>query len=451
VDYESADGTATAGDDYTAISDTLTFAPGDTSGTFTVTILEDTIDETDEDLTVTLSNPVSGTLGSPDSAILTITDNDAAPSVAFSNADYSVNEGDGTATMTVTLSNPSVFTVTVDYETADGTATDGEDYTAVTGTLTFAPGSTDSTFDVTILEDTTDEADETVIMTLTNAISGTVGTPNPATLTIVDNDGEPTINFPTPNFEVGEADGTATLTVTLSNPSDFPITVDYETGDGTATAGDDYVAASGTLTFTPGVTTTTFTVDIINDSLDENDETVLLTLTNPSAFELGNGTATLTIEDDDAAPSVVLDDVQVAEGDSGTTPMTFEVTLSAISGLTVTVDYDTANGTATAGSDYTAASGTLVIPAGQLTGTVTVDVIGDMDFEPDETLLLNLSAPGNTTIEDGEGVGTILNDDIPTAVTLSTLNVTSGDVRNSALLLLPFGVIAAWWLWRRKA
>jgi uncharacterized repeat protein (TIGR01451 family) len=451
VDYESANGTATAGDDYTAISDTLTFAPGDTSGAFTVAILEDTIDETDEDLTITLSNPVSGTLGSPDSATLTITDNDAAPSIGFSNADYSVNEGDGTATMTVTLSNPSVFTVTVDYETDDGTATNGEDYTAVTGTLTFAPGSTDSTFNVTILEDTTDEADETVIMTLTNAISGTVGTPNPATLTIIDNDGEPTINFPTPNFSVGEADGTSTITVTLSNPSDFPITVDYETGDGTATAGDDYVTASGTLTFTPGVTTTTFTVDIINDVLDENDETVLLTLTNPSAWELGNGTATLTIVDNDAAPSVVLDDVQVAEGDSGTTPMTFEVTLSAVSGLTVTVDYDTANGTATAGSDYTAASGTLVIPAGQLTGTVTVDVIGDMDFEPDETFLLNLSAPGNTTIEDGEGVGTILNDDIATAVTLSTLNVTSGDVRNSALLLLPFGVIAAWWLWRRKA
>lgn len=450
VDYDSTDGTATAGDDYTAVSDTLTFAPGDTSGTVTVTILEDTIDETDEDLTVTLSNPVSGTLGSPSSATLTITDNDAAPSIAFDSGTYSTGEGDGTGTITVTLSNPSVFTVTVDYATGDGTATAGTDYTGISGTLTFEPGSTSDTFDVAIFEDTTDENDETVILTLTNAISGTVGTPNPATLTIIDNDGEPTINFPASEFSVGEGDGTATLTVTLSNPSDFPITVDYETGDGTATAGEDYVAASGTLTFTPGVTTTTFTVDITNDTLDENDETVLLTLTNPSAFELGNDTATLTIVDDDAAPSVTLADVQVIEGNVGTTPMTFEVTLSALSGLTVTVDYDTADGTATAGSDYVAASGTLVIPAGQLTGTVTVDINSDPDFEPDETLVLDLTTPVNTTIGDGQGTGTILNDDIATAVTLSALNVTSSDVKNSALLLLLLGVVAAWWLWRRK-
>jgi uncharacterized repeat protein (TIGR01451 family) len=451
VDYNSTDGTATAGDDYTAVSDTLTFAPGDTEGTFDVTLLEDVIDETNETLTLTLSAPVSGTLGSPSSATLTINDNDAAPSIAFDSATYSADEGAGSTTMTVTLSNPSVFTVTVDYATGDGTATAGTDYTGISGTLTFEPGSTSDTFDVAIFEDTTDEDDETVIMTLTNAISGTVGTPNPATLTILDNDGEPTINFPTSEFSIGEEDGTATLTVTLSNPSDFPITVDYETGDGTATAGDDYVAASGTLTFTPGVTTTTFSVTVINDTLDENDETVLLTLTNPSAFELGGGaTATLTIEDDDASPTIAVNDVQVIEGNAGVTPMTFEVTLSALSGLSVTVDYDTADGTATAGSDYTAASGSVVIPAGELTGTFTIDVLGDLNFEPDETVLVDLTAPVNTTLGGSQGIGTILNDDIATAVTLSTLNVTSGDVRNSTLLLMPLGVVAAWWLWRKK-
>jgi CSLREA domain-containing protein len=187
VDYATSDGTATAGSDYTAAGGTLTFEPGDISRMFLVPILDDTLDEADETVTLTLSNPTT-TIGGSNPATLAITDNDALPTARFSGATYSVDEGAGTATITVNLSAPSGRLVEVDYATSDGTATAGSDYTAASGTLYFYPGDTSKTFTVPITDDTLDEADETVTLTLSNPTNATIGGTNPATLTIVDND-----------------------------------------------------------------------------------------------------------------------------------------------------------------------------------------------------------------------------------------------------------------------
>jgi hypothetical protein len=118
-----------------------------------------------------------------------------------------------------------------------------------------------------------------------------------------------------------------------------------------------------------------------------------------------------TIQNDDALPTVSINDVSMAEGNSGTKNFTFTVTLSAASGQTVTMNFATANGTATAGSDYTATSGSLSFAPGTTSKTIAVVVIGDKTKEPDETFFVNLSSVVNATMVKGQGIGTIVNDD----------------------------------------
>ena len=208
----------------------------------------------------------------------------------------------------------------------------------------------------------------------------------------------------------------AVFTVSLSPSSGLEVTVDYATADGTATAGSDYVATFGTLTFGAWMTTRNVTVTVNSDMLDELDETFLVNLSNPANATLLDGQGQGTITDDDTAPTLSIDNATVTEGDFGTVDAVFTVSLSAASGQEVTVDYATANGTATAGSDYVTTSGTLTFPAGTTTQNVTVPVNGDTLDELDETFLVNLSNPSNATISDGQGQGTIIDDERPLIV-----------------------------------
>jgi large repetitive protein len=132
--------------------------------------------------------------------------------------------------------------------------------------------------------------------------------------------------------------------------------------------------------------------------------------------------ATVTIIDDDPAPSIAINDVTLAEGNAGTTAFNFTVTLSAASSANISVDYATANGSAAAGSDYNATAGTLTILAGATTATITVPVIGDTAIEPNETFFVNLTNPQNASIADSQGLGTITNDDTPVAAGVPTMS-----------------------------
>lgn len=205
----------------------------------------------------------------------------------------------------------------------------------------------------------------------------------------------------------------ATFAVTLSAASGQPVTVNYATANGTATtAGGDYTGTSGTLTFDPGVTLQTVTVAVAGDTTPEANETFTLNLSAPANALIQDGQGLGTITNDDQAPTISISDVSLTEGNSGTKSFSFTVTLSAPSGSPVTVRFATANGTATTGNkDYNATSGTLTIAAGQTTGTITVQVKGDRKSEPNETFFVNLTNPTNATLLDGQGMGTILNDD----------------------------------------
>ena len=295
VDYAMVNGTATAGDDYTADSKTLTFAPGETSKTFSVPIVDDLLSEPNETVKLTLSNPVNAGLGSTFAATLTIYDNDT---LNFSTSAYTVKENAEAATITVKLNAASSLPVSVDHVTSDGTAIDGADYSATRGTLIFAPGETSKTFNVAIVDDTLPEANETIKLALSNPINAGLGSTSAATLTINDND---TLSFSTSYYTVKENAGAATITVKLNGASSLTVNVSYATvTGGTATAGADYTATGGTLAFAPGETSKTFSVTINDDLLKESSETIKLTLTNPANAGLGTpSSATITITDND--------------------------------------------------------------------------------------------------------------------------------------------------------
>ncbi|UCG12115.1 MAG: hypothetical protein JSU72_16660 [Deltaproteobacteria bacterium] len=209
----------------------------------------------------------------------------------------------------------------------------------------------------------------------------------------------------------------AVFTVTLSAQNDDMVTVDFFTLDDTATVGIDYTYTAGTLTFDIGETTRTIAVRVNGDTADEEDETFYVNLTNANLATIADGEGVGTIMDDDAAiplpPDVSIGDVTVAEGDSGPTNAVFTVSLSAQSDDVVTVDYHTSPGTATADDDYVSTYGTLTFLIGETTQTIAIPVYGDTQNEDDETFYVNLTSATGAAIVDGQGVGTITNDDAP--------------------------------------
>ncbi len=203
-----------------------------------------------------------------------------------------------------------------------------------------------------------------------------------------------------------------TFTITLSSAVTYDVSVTWETIAGTAGEGSDYTGVSPTIVTIPaGDLSATVTVDVSGDILFESDETFTVQLSNPVGATLADAQGAGTIRNDDVQPSIAIGDAALAEGDSGPVTFDFTVTLSSPSGVNVSVDWATTDGSATAGSDYVASVGTLVIPAGSTAGTISVTVNGDATFEPDETFSVQLSNPVGAMIADAEGIGTIQNDD----------------------------------------
>jgi len=413
VNYATANGTATSGSDFTATSGTLSFAPGTVSQTINVPVIGDTTPESNENFTVNLSSPVNATIARAQGTGTIV--NDDAPGLSIGNV--TVTEADTTfvnAQFRVTLSVAASQPVSVHYATADGTATAGADYTATSGTLTIPAGSTAGTITVPVRPDTIDEANETFTVNLSSAVNATI-TQAQGVGTITDNDPLPVLSLNDVSVTEGSSGTqTAVFTVKLTGTTTArTVTVHYATANGSpaATAGSDYVATSGTLTFAPGVTTQTVSVLVNGDLLDEPNETFNVNLSSATNAVIVDSLGVGTIIDDDPAPSVSINSVSLLEGNTGTRTPTFTLTLSAPSSGSVTVNYATADGTATAGSDYTAKSGTVTFAAGTTSRTITVSIVGNTTAEPDETFFVNLSAPVNATVANGQGVGTILNDD----------------------------------------
>jgi hypothetical protein len=400
ADYDTADGSATAPADYTSTSGTVTLTPGQTSKFIDVPVNGDTLDEINEKFNVVLSNPALAEIAD-DTGVGTITDDDPPPVVSI--GDTSHSEG-GSLVFTVSLSAPSAKQVKIGYATAPGTATAPADYTSKSGTVTFAPGQTSKTVSVSSAQDTTDEDDETFSVNLSSPVNTSIGD-GTGTGTILDNDAPPALTI----NDASRTEGSAVngFAIGLSAASGKTVTVTYSTIDGTAKAPGDYTAKTATVSFTPGQTSKQVTINTVQDTLDENDETFTVKLTSPQNATISDSTGLGTILDNDPPPGISIDDVSHAEGGQ----YVFTVTLSAASSKQVKVDYGTADGSATAPSDYTTKAGTLTFAPGDTTKTISVSSIGDHAVEPDETFTVNLTNGVNGGITDASGTGTLVNND----------------------------------------
>ena len=229
---------------------------------------------------------------------------------------YEGNTGTTNASFTVTLSSAGTQAINVSYATANGTAVAPDDYTATSGTLTFPVGTITQTVTVPVVGDTLDELNETFTVTLSNPVGATLGTAT-GTGTITDND---TTTIAISNVTVTEGDAAAvdaTFNVTLSCPNPQQVTVNWTTADQTALAGEDYTAGSGTVTFPAGTTTQPVVVSVLGDLLDEANETFLVNLSGTSGPTIADPQGVGTITDNDAAPTLTINDVTVLEGNRG--------------------------------------------------------------------------------------------------------------------------------------
>ncbi len=570
VGYATSDGSAVAGTDYLTATGNLNFTPGgSTTKTITVTILSSSSPQPDKTFFVNLSSVTGGAVIGDDLGVGTI----ITQGISISDAVVvEGNSGTRDAIFTVSLSRQSNSEVTVAYSTLDGTATTADsDYVATNGILTFAPNSSTRFITVQVNGDTVQEANETFKVVLSNA-SGAPIFNSPGTGTILNDDGQKVTyllqltdtsgnalplgtqfdvgaefylnvsvqdvqidpmgvaqafidvsyndalldvdesslefgsfftTFTSSDFQPGllndfgafgdtsgppanpgdpqllyrvkftatdvglanftgsvnEADlnagdetllylndspvpsdqmsvvplgglsvnigsnvitvadssasegaGQMVFTVTRFLPSSDTATVVYSTVDGTAIAGQDYTAQTGTLTFDAANTVRYVTVPVINDTIDEPDETFSLVLSSPQGAKISASAATGTILDDDNPPSVSVSGGSASEGDG----VVFNISLSSISGKTVTVAYaTTGTGTATSGLDYTPVSGTLTFAPGTTLQSVTVPTLGDIVLEGNETFQLALTSPTNATLGTAQANGTIV--DVPPA------------------------------------
>jgi hypothetical protein len=433
VQFATAAGSASAGTDFTTSTGTLNWASGDaTSRMITVPIVNDSVQETTETFTLALSNASGATLGAPASATISITDDDApqpAPgTLQFSVATQAVGEAAGNIVLTVSRTGGTSGAASVQYTTSNGTAIAGSDYTLTSGSLTWADGdATTRSIVVPVLNDVLQESAESFTLALSAPTGATLGAPASVTVTINDDDTPAptpgTLQLTAATLTVGEAAGTAVLTVSRNGGSSGAASVQYATTAGSATAGSDFTTTSGTLTWANGdATSRTIAVPIVNDSVQEAAETFTLALNNASGATLGApASATISITDDDAPqPTPGTLQFTTAAQTVGEAAGTIAVVVARSGGSSgaASVQYATAPGSASAGSDYTAASGTLNWASGDATSrTITVPIVNDSVQEITETFSIALSSASGATLGAPTTVSvTISDDDVPPPV-----------------------------------
>jgi hypothetical protein len=381
VAYATSDDTAVAGSDYTASSGRLTFpacgpSPAATDPClvqqFTVPITDDDVADGNETVKLALTSPSRTTVVvNPQKATLTIADNEGPTQVTFDAAGYRAWELGPSAEIHVIRSGAGISgSSSVDFATADGDATAGSDYTGQSSTLSFTPGQVDKAIFVPIKDDAVSEPTESFSVGLSNPSGGTTIATASAPVTILDDD---TVVNAHLGFEVSSSSvdegADVTITVNRDNSVDTSVSVDYATIAQTATADVDFTALADTLDFDPGDMSLSFTVPTISDNGHEGDETFAVRLNNqvPSATVLDTDTTTVTIADDDAAPTI-----SAGPGTAGDGSVSFEIVISNPSDTDVTVDYVIRDAD---GNEV--ATGTATIPAGSTSTTVTEPVTGD--------------------------------------------------------------------------
>ena len=437
-DYNTQDGSATAGEDYEAVvlGTTGTISAGGRTTTIDIGIIGDTKSEADETFTITLSNPQGAIIDSNKRTVIgTIEDDDIAE---LSIADATATEGDnGTKNITfqVTSSTTATANITVDYITNQGTATAGEDYTDKSGEVTILRGNTIATIDIEINGDTKSEADETFTITLSNpqGAGATIDKTNARATGKIINDDLAKLSIADATTTEGDSNSKVLqFIVTSSATADTDITFSYVTANGTATEVEDFIRKTGSGTILANTTSSIISITINGDKKIEADEEFIITLSNPQGAIIGKANAKGIIVNDDEI-TFSIDNVTISEGDNGTKDLEFIIISNTISSIPISFNYDTTNGTAQAGTDYIAKTGTVILPAGQNTVPIVIEIIGDLISEADETFSIIVNLLQGATSNEVIANGSILNDD---SVTLSIADATTeeGDIGDTNLL-----------------
>ncbi|HEY0073711.1 MAG TPA: rhamnogalacturonan lyase B N-terminal domain-containing protein [Abditibacteriaceae bacterium] len=433
INYATIDGTEAQSGDYSATSGTLNFAANESSKTFGVTITNDNFDEGSERINLTLSNPQNGAiLRGRVTATLTITDDDVSGTTVAPATGLTTTEAGGTTTFTVrVLSQP-----TSDVSIALASSDTSEGIVAPTNlTFTADNWTIPQTVTVTGVADDLEDGDVNYRIITSPAVSEDTFYQGLDSF-------DPTVtnlnrSAPLPTISVSDApaavEGSAaaprssTFMVTLSVPTTKIVTVNYATENGSALQTGDYVGASGTLSFAPHETTKTVTVTLKGDSLNEASETFKVNLSEAVNATIDDAQGIGSITDDDRAPSLLINDVAVQEGNSGTSSATFTITLSTVSGQTVTVNAITANGIARSPGDYIATGVRFTFAPGEISKTFSVPVVGDLLDESNEIFYALLSSPVNAGIARGRGVATITDNDAAPSIIIEDLSIGEGN------------------------
>ena len=423
IDYTTSDGTATAGSDYTPMSGTVSIDAGQTTATIAVEVLGDTEDEDNETFSINLSNAV-GAMIDDGQALATIVDDDqqqTPPTTPGFQYETTSDWGSGFNGQ-ITLSNSgstawSNWTVEFDWDrnitqiwNAEIVSHIGNHY--VIGNLSWN-GSVEAGQTVSFgFGGNPGNVTDSPVNVVINGTSVNGDPPPPS---------EPDISIADITLNEGDS-GTTTgvFTVSLNEASSVPVTIDYTTSDGTATAGSDYTPMSGTVSIDAGQTTATIAVEVLGDTEDEDNETFSINLSNAVGAMIDDGQALATIVDDDQQQTpppvdsiVSISDTEVTEGDSGLTTATFTVSLNEPSNHRVTLDFSTRDGSALAGLDYVSSSGFIAIEPGDITQTITIDVVGDTTDEATENFYVDLLGIAGAIAGDTTGLGTVYDDDDP--------------------------------------
>ena len=430
-------GTATIGEDYSSPA-SATIIAGQLETEIILTVIDNAIAEPSETVVVSISTTDNPAVNiETNSVTINIDDNDAA---TISLAGFSLTETDAsqTANFVATMSAAAQHDVLLSFSTSDGTALAGSDFTAQTAAAyTIAAGQTSVNIPVTILGDQISEPTETFTGTISinNANAQQVTVLNPtATATITDDDAA---SFSINDITVNEGAGSAIFTVTLSAAVQGGASLQYATVDGTALATSDYTASSGSLTFTGNVgETKSITVAIIDNAVAEPTETFSIKLSAPTGnnVSIADSEGICSITDNDAA-TISLAGFSLTETDASQTA-NFIATMSAAAQHDVLLSFSTSDGTALAGSDFTAqTAASYTIAAGQTSVNIPVTILGDQISEPTETftgtISINNTNAQQVTLLNPTATATITDDDIADLSITKIADNTSPNVGNS--------------------
>ncbi len=401
VTYNTVPGTAQPGVNYVTASGPLTFGNGETVKQVIVPLVNNHLAQAPVQLSVVLSNPTGGaTLTVPTNTTLTILNTNVG--FAFTAPTNAFLETSGTVPVFVQRVGSTGASVSVNYATTIGTAQSGVNYTPVSGTLQFGVGESLKAISLPLIYDPAVTGDLNVNMQLSSPSAGTV-LASPSNSVVVIQDADAGLSFTNANMSVLRSTGAALITVICSNTNvepviinsnTVPLSVQYATADGTAQAGVDYVATSGTLIFTNGIATNTFVVPLILNSLVTGDKSFTINLLNPTAPGklVAPSVQTVTILNNNTGfrfsqPTYVINKDGVAA--------TITVLRTGYTNNTATVDFIATNGTAISPNNYVATNGTLLFTNGVTSQTFTIGVVDSTATQPDLTVLMQLLNPTN--------------------------------------------------------